>query len=665
MLPTDDLRERMRLRLANQAPVPRVEADRSGVHELVWNSVLETLSVGSTLLEIAPPPVTFQRVAPSVADTTPVEVIPEAPAAPDAFAADAPVVDAQVDVEPVVVEPAVVEPEVVEPAAVETAVVEPVAEEPVIVAPVVVAPVLPAAAAPVLPDDLAPIVPSMPVLAPRTRAAPARVVPVGDDVVAVAVASRSKAAKRNASRVVAPAQHKQLHRHRHPFRTLFRFVLVVGLLGGAGYAGWYKFIRKNVVWAEDVRSSAAFVEHAVNGHFAQTVPVVTLPVPEYEVELGVNALSRLDPTNEALDLLNFRAVGLLTGAPSAAAVGHVLAPSTTAFYDGRTASIYRLDGVTSTFQTGLLRALTVAIVDQHVHFTRTMNTLSPSQRMGFWAMIDGVAAEVVAAKRGTDPTLVAGEATDLQARLDAAGVDQGDIPWYLSGIVGATDVADARTGAASSTGLLQGLVPPSNDAVFFDPAQSTAPSAAAPAPGAPPSGEVLGMEFWYDAMVPTLGLDAARSAALLWTGDDSSTSMVNGQACIRSTIFTATVETEAMLAHVLHDWVATRPASSAATVQPATDGTASVLLSMCEPTEGEQAAPSGSIVDMHVFFQRSATERAVLKRVSELAQPGATVSPACVVAATRNGAIGNLDVLSTEPVQVTSLSNVAAFCRGG
>ncbi|MCU1399013.1 MAG: hypothetical protein JWN62_2122 [Acidimicrobiales bacterium] len=653
VLPADDLRERMRLRLANQAPVPRVEPDRAGVHELVWNSVLETLSVGSTLLEIAPPPVTFQRVAPPVSDTTPVEVIPEAP---DAFVAQ----------EPVAAEPFVA-------AAVEPVVVEPVAVEPVVVEPAIV--VAPAAAAPAAPTptlapardgDLAPIMPLMPVLAPRSRATPARVVPVGDEVVAIAVGSGSKASKRKGPRVVAPHHHKQLHRHGHPVRTLFRFVLVVGLLGGAGYAGWYKFVRKQIVWAEDVRPSATFVEHAVDGHFAQTVPVVTLPAPEYEVALGVNALSRLDPTNEALDLLDFRAVGLLRGAPSAASVGHLLAPSTTAFYDGRTASIYRLDGATSTFQTGLLRALTVAIVDQHVHFTRTMTTLSASQRMGYWAMIDGAAAQVVAAKRLTDPTLAAVEATDLQARLDAAGVDQGDIPWYLSGIVGAADVADARSGATSSAGLLTGLVPPRNDAVFFDPAQSSGPLVPAPAaPSVPPNGEVLGMEFWYDAMVPTLGLDAARNAALLWTADDSSTSLVDGQACIRSTIRTATVETEAMFAQVLHDWAATRPASSAASVRPATDGTPSVVLSMCEPTDGEQAAPSGSIVDMHVFFQRSATERAVLERVSELAAPGATVIPACVVAATRNGAIGNLDVLSTEPVQVTSLSNVAAFCKGG
>ena len=648
---TDDLRERMRLRLANQAPVPRVEPERNGVHQLVWNSVLETLSVGSTLLEIAPPPVTFQRVAPTVADTTPAEAVPE----PVVGVAPVEAADQQLAIqEPVAIG---------QPVAVE----QPVIEQPAIEEPAVVAPALPAAPAPVLPDSLAPIVPSMPVLAPRSRATPERVVPMGDDVVAVAVASRSKAARRGKQRVVTPARHKKLHGQRHPFRALFRVVLVVGLLGGAGYAGWYRFIRKDVAWAADVRPSAVFVEHAVNGRFAETVPVVTLPTPEYEVELGVNALSRLDPTNEALDLLDFRAVGLLSGAPSAASVGHILAPSMTAFYDGRTASIYRLDGATSTFQTGLLRALTVAIVDQHVHFTRTMASLSPSQRMGFWAMIDGVAAQVVAAKRIADPTLVAGEAGDLQARLDAAGVDQGDIPWYLSGIVGAADVVDARSAGVARTDLLHGLVPPPNDAEFFDPAQSTTtpPPAAPVPPTTSPTGEALGMEFWYDAMVPTLGLDGARNAALLWTGDDSSTSSVNGQACIRSTIHTATVETEAMLAHVLHDWAATRPASSAASVQPATDGTPSVLLSMCEPSEGEQAAPSGSIVDMHVFFQRSATERAVLKRVSELAPPGATVSPACVVAATRNGAIGNLDVVSTEPVQVTSLSNVAVFCKGG
>jgi hypothetical protein len=446
------------------------------------------------------------------------------------------------------------------------------------------------------------------------------------------------------------------------------FVLVVGLLGGAGYAGWYKFIRQDVVWSNELQSTAEFVEANVHRSFEATVPVVTLAPPEYEVELGLVALRRLDPADSGTtDLLDLRAVGLVIGQPPAAVVGHLLAPSTTSFYDGAHRSIYRLDGVTPLFEVGLVRSMTLALIDQHAHYTAKMPTLSPAQRAGYWALIDGITAKIVATKRQLEPD-AGSEAAELQARRDAAGSGGSGLPWYLSAIVGSGEVEAAPLASASAGDPLKGLAPPPSDAVVFDPgadASLSAVAAADPAAAAPGTSvaQAQGMEFWYEALAPVIGVEQARAAALLWSGDASFTNVINGQACIQSTIATASAANQAALLGALTGWVRSRPASSTASVAAATDGTPSVTLSMCEPAEA-QPEPSGSIDDMRSFFERALTERAVLDRVTQLGAPGQPVSAPCVVAAFRNGAVAAFDVASTDPALVTTLTNVAAFCKG-
>ncbi|MCU1391582.1 MAG: hypothetical protein JWM34_10 [Ilumatobacteraceae bacterium] len=671
--PPDELRERMKLRLASQTAT-RQDAERSGIHELVWNSVLESVSLGAPMAEASRSPLLLAPFSASALQSTPAAAPPvqqpviEAPI----VAAGAPIV------EPLIVETPVAETPVADTPVAEIPaapvgvpiIVEPAVEPVELVVPEPQLPglaaVRPAEVPPADLIDFGPIVPSMPVLAPRSRVAPTpRPVQLVDDEPHVPPArGNRRAAKPKAAPRRAPAA-RPLHGKpaRHPFRSFVSFVLLLGLLGGAGYAGWYHFLRKRVEWSKDLQPTVDFVQSTVHRTFDANVPVVTLTAPEYEVKLGLEALDRLDPADATLDLLDYRAVGLLSGPPRAADVGHLLAPSTTAFYDGATRSVYRLDGTTPAFQLDLTRALTLALVDQDVHFTQAMPTLSTSQRDGYWSLIDGIAARVVAAQRTARPDLGTAEATEVPTRFVAAGIST-DLPWYLSGIVGAADAASPAD-TSSPDDLLRGLMPPPTDAVVFDPSAAASPTTAAPSPSpspAPTAGE-LGVEFWYEALAPVIGVDAARAAALLWISDTSTTTAVNGQACLQSTIDAADAAGQNGLLDALGAWARSRPASSAASAAPAADGSFAVSVTACEPPEGGEA-PHAPLTDMQTFFDRPAEERAVLGRVIELAAPGASVDPRCVVAAYRNGAIGQFDLSSTDPAIVTTLSNVAAFCKG-
>lgn len=728
--PTDELRERMRLRLAKSRAVgeppirtlpgsggavqpstwplsagsglPIIAGGRAHgeVGQLVWNSVLDSLATGTTnAIDPVPTPPGLTSLAPLAHQSSAPTLLP-LPSHPVVAPVDiAPVDIAPVEVAPVAAQPsaAPVAADDIAPAFIgathhEPAWIVPTEYGPAVVDPTpgqgmpAVAPTLPPiliteAALPAPPSaaetdplplaDHVPIVPAMPVLAPRSRAAPPpRPLPavLGDELPAPATAAErkkvSKRAAKNGTQPVTMSSYAQRHKERHPVRSFLSFVLVLALLGAAGYAGWYKFLRNNVTWTEELQPTADFVESAVHRSFAENVTVRTLSAPEYEVSLGVDALTRLDPTG---DLIAFRAAGLVDGPASAAEIGHILAPTNAAFYSATDHAIYRLEGTSAAMEVGLIRAMTTAIVDQDIALSTTLATLTPSQRTGLRAMIDGAANLVVRAKYLAVPDLEAAVADDEAARFALAGVDPAQLPFYLSGVLGSVEVGSTRFAQATTADPLHGLAPPQSDAVVFDPALGARPGPTPVAAVAPAQG--LGVEFWYTAMEPSLGPDAARDAALRWTGDTTTTSVVNGQPCLSSTIMTAGPEDQASLQGALTGWAASRPPSSNAAVTAATDGTPAVTIRMCAPAEGGAPVPGASIDTMRTFFERAETEHAVVQRIAQLgagASPtAAAVDIRCVVAAARNGAIADFDPVSTDPQLVAALRNVAAFCAAG
>ena len=461
---------------------------------------------------------------------------------------------------------------------------------------------------------------------------------------------------------------------RHPIRQFLGFVIVLGLLGGAGYAGWYKYLRKAATWSSDLQPAAEFVEKALHRTFDKTVPVITLDPAAYEAKLVAHVLGQLYanpvvgtdlgtgaaaavglaagpiPNSYAL-----RAVGLV-GADPPASVGGILAAHTTSFYSGNDHTIYRVDGTTAMFQIDMLRSLAAALIDQAVDTTATFARVSDASRTGLRGIVDGVANIAVAAKYKEEPTLKPSREHELQTRL--AALPDSATPIYLFPYLSSYEVGGFGYGAAEVDKPLAGLVTPVDDGALFDPIR--VPSVAVDGATTSPSARALGMEFWFDALTPTLGAEAARQAALLWIGDTSNPSELDGQACISSTISTADATSQAALLAVMTQWVATRPATSLASAAAA--GTNGVTISMCSAIDVVEAVPTADATQMADFFLRADTERVVLGRAVQLGLPATPAARSCAVTAYRNGSINNDDPTSADSETVAQITDVVKFC---
>jgi hypothetical protein len=548
-----------------------------------------------------------------------------------------------------------------------------VTQEPPVDHPTTAAPMLRLQAAPAAPKAVAtsPLVPPAEVSTPRTTP------------------KHGKKVKPSKKRKASPAGQKG-----HAIRTLFVFVIVIGLLAGAAYLGWHKYLRKSATWASDLQPTAAFVERTLHRSFATTVPVVALLPQDYQLEVTKNVLRRLYPNptvgsdlgtgagaaagltaGPAVDSLAMRAVGLV-GDTVPDAVGPILAARTTSFYDGAGKTIYRLDGTTALFQVDLIRSMSTALIDQDIDFSGASAKLSDAQRIGMFAVIDGIANQVVRAKFSATPSLEPSMVYELQKRMDGRLTDS-PTPLYLFAYLSSYEQGAAGFTEAPADDPLAGLRIPSSDAPVFDPTRADAApvdgsaSAAAPtatakrAPGSSvaPSASTrsLGMEFWFEALVPTVGVESARQAALLWVGDSSNPSVLDGKACIASTITTADPAGQAKLLTVMTEWAATRPQTSVATAVVA--ATTGVTISMCEPVD-PLAVPEGKPDQMKTLFDHADGERAVLARARDLGLADTAAPRACFLTAFRSGSITNYDPASNAADMIAKMTNVILFCKG-
>src|SRR4030095_2404943 len=122
-------------------------------------------------------------------------------------------------------------------------------------------------------------------------------------------------------------------------------------------------------------------------------------------------------------------------APDATSAGHLGAALVTSFYDPADQTIYALEGSTAAFEVSMLRALTAALADQEVRWSEQTATLTDSQRVGYRALIDGLAAQVVAAKFAEDASLQSASADEFTSRRAAAGITDEGVPFSISGVL--------------------------------------------------------------------------------------------------------------------------------------------------------------------------------------------------------------------------------------
>lgn len=485
------------------------------------------------------------------------------------------------------------------------------------------------------------------------------------------------------SRVVnSPAPTQATRRpDRHPVRSLLSLLVVLSLLAGAGFTGWYFLIKNKVAWAVEVAPMATFVEKAAHADFSDNVVITSLSVPEYEVKLGIDVLSRsyMDPDGS---FATMRAVGLVSGTPSPSEVGHVLAATITAYYSPSTRSIYRIDGSTPVFQVAMLRALTVALADQTSEWSSNLATATDAQRVGVRASVDMVGVAIVAAKMREDPQLLSLWTAEAQSRTNALGLADDSRATYLTAVLGSYSIGATTSPAPNPDRPLAGVSLPPSDAPLFDPTRNpqrgvpampgTAPAKSGTTSAKPNStssktntaaandARTLGMQFWYLVMLPSLGSSDARSAALLWNGDSITTTNLDGRSCVNASIATETPAAQVTLSGYLLRWAQSRPASSGVAVTAQAGNVISVVA--CEPAE--QSTQVLSVVgDATLLYSAAAREEQFGDELIRLGLPQTQGAWTCVVQAFRQGILPSFVQGSTDPAQADAMLNVLALCR--
>ncbi len=480
-----------------------------------------------------------------------------------------------------------------------------------------------------------------------------------------------------ASRVVnTPSLSPSTRRpNRHPVRSFLSLLVVLSLLGGAAFTGWYFLIKNKVAWSAELAPMATFVEKAAHADFVDNVVVTTLAVPEYEVKLGIDVLSRsyIDPDG---GFATMRAMGLVSGTPSPSEVGHILAATITAYYSPSAQAILRIEGSTPVFQVAMLRALTVALADQTSAWSSNLATATDAQRVGVRASVDTVGVAVVTAKMREDPQLLSLWSVEAQSRTSALGLADDRRATYLIAALGSYSYGATTSPAPTADRPLAGISLPPSDAPLFDPTRSPrrpAPATASSSSVKPGTTSVkpdststtsgprtLGMQFWYLVMLSSLGSSDARTAALLWNGDSVTTTTVNGQACVSANIATGSSADQVALSGYLLRWAQSRPASSGVTV---TDQAANAIsVASCEPTEPTTQVMS-VVDDATLLYAAASREQRFGEELIRLGLPQTQGAWTCVVRAFRQGVLPNYEQGSTDPAQADVMLNVLALCR--
>lgn len=709
---TDELRQRMRLRLAINAhrvhahahdSAPASDHDRrppstltgpstgpstddsaleggrvapgpepGDVNHMVWNSVLQSLATGSQPVVPAADPTPW----PPLAQTPPPSYEPQPLYSPPsisfetgqrslaellAAAATASLTNPRRDL----VGPAANAALVAEASAAAPVIVpapEPIAPEPIVVEPAVVEPVV---VEPLIPSM---IVPSIPVLGQPSRAAvparPAAALVDHGSPAAMNTAIATKGRTKGKAKGQGPTRSANKHKRR-PFRAFFAIILVAAILGSAAYGGWYQFLRNKVTWAADVAPIAADVERALNQQFTASVSIETLAAAEYDVKLGLAVLADSysnSPTDVVGGLTALRAVGVVGPATDPAAIGHVVAAVRPSFYERTTSTIYRVDGTTAFFQRSLANSLAVALIDQRVAWSTGFGALTDAQRIAVIANVGELASHAVDTIALEHPIDTTAAASELAGRGQAAGLSGDQVP-----IVAALSIAAGYGGGAArpapvAADPLATFAVPVDDAAVLDPVRDvTAPAVVVPAvvtsDGLP--ARTLGMQFWYAALIPSLGVDAARGAALAWAGDSSTVSLVNGNfACISANIATFDEAGQAALGGAMMQWAQSRPASSAATVSTQPGNV--IAVSMCEPAEG--ATTAVATMDVGAIYSRARFEAAVASALTASGLPPTPKAWGCAALASRGGSLAGYTAGTVDPAVIEEMTAVIQFC---
>lgn len=477
----------------------------------------------------------------------------------------------------------------------------------------------------------------------------------------------------------------KLRKKRHPFRVLFKLVLVLGILGAGGYYAKLRFL--DTKWKDGLKEIADDVSARRGLEWNHAVDVIALPADEYALRLASSMIGVANAESSALSG-EWRAMGLTEGSVDLVAIGTAATADQPAFYDPIEQAIYEVDGLSPTLhEIALSRAMTNALLDQQVHWGRLLVSSTgakadPSIRLGVRALFDGDALSIRAqttASALNDPSLAATVSDEIAGmRIAAAPTSRGASSYGVAlassagaaarwlftdeltpeplnrdraeaievssdaaifdGVRGRAAVAQnpasaatpATAPATTSISTPAATTPPPVTTVLVGETLPTTPAAATTLPTIAASGSTSrGMIYWYYALAGRIDADVAWDAALRWQGDGTAvTTTADGQ-CVDSVLVTKDVADRDVLLSALSAWAALAPAAAGSTASAMND--TAIGVHSCDP------GPTADTLvnELIPLFGHAPQELLVANSLRGVGLPGTEPARTCVISTIR------------------------------
>ncbi len=380
-------------------------------------------------------------------------------------------------------------------------------------------------------------------------------------------------------------------KRRHPFRAAARFLVVVALIGGAGFGSWYlvEARTRDATWAPDVAELADRVAADMGLAWDHPVQVEALSAPEYADRFAGWALS-VDGGNVRDREGEWRALGLMEGPLELLSIGRVAGAYRPAYYDDVAGVVYERAGLPKQLRdVALGAALAEAILAQQPG--GRLPPVGTSAALAARIVARSDAAATAARLAAADPAAAkwaTGQAADL---VDVETASVMAPPRYALDMMiadsGFTPVM-TRLEDPAERAAMRGLRPAS-DAALLDLARSIS---SVPAPVATEAGVQRGMVYWYYALASRLPSDEAWRAATAWNGDQVVVTRTPTGVCVDAELAAIDQDGRVVLLDALQRWADTAPPEAAAGVAQAGER---IQVHACDPGPGADVVTNFAI----------------------------------------------------------------------
>jgi hypothetical protein len=382
---------------------------------------------------------------------------------------------------------------------------------------------------------------------------------------------------------------------RHPFKALFKLVLVLAVLGGGLYAG--KRFVLDQRWSSGLQPLAEEVAAERTLEFTRAVPARTLPASEYIVELTTDLLG-LDPASINQVGQEWRALGVAQGDVTIDGIGARIALDMPAFYDPVDATIYVLENAPEDLvDLAVNEALAMALTDQHFGWGERLLTASPAARTAILTVVRGDARSTAAAVDRLDDDDLA-ELTESRSafRDDLTDEVSVDLPEFATALVGLDEIgrrwSDGVLGIEERdqvfTELLGDETDIPDDGMVYDLARDRATTSDADSSSG-------GLLYWYGVLASRIPAADAWSAATAWEADDITIVDEGSTVCVEAVVTAVDVAGAERLLGALQQWAA--GGSTAAPPGVSSAGERDIKVRTCDPGPTVEAPPVASGAD--------------------------------------------------------------------